>query len=146
MKSTLSILSLSVLTFISTSSFAAAQKLECKNEAHSAITFSLSIDQDKASLAFGQSGNQSELEKDLVGKKLNLVLNPEASARGWLEYDGAILVNKYYHESRDVQIRVAQSELEKTTDIRVVMAPSDTYPDNLGGIVFHQYGMKCVVK
>ncbi|MBC7467429.1 MAG: hypothetical protein H7256_15680 [Bdellovibrio sp.] len=55
-------------------------------------------------------------------------------------------MNKTFNESREIQVRVAQSELSKAKDIRVLMAPSDAYPDNLGAISFQQYGMNCQPK
>jgi len=137
------VISLSAITLISLASFAGGQRLDCVNEAHSALTFSLSLNQNEASLTFGKFNAESETERDLVGKSLNLILNNEASVRGYLEYDGAVLANAYYREYRDVEIRVAKSELEKKSGIRVLMAPSNSYSGDEGGMAFQQYGMTC---
>ena len=123
--------------------FASVKTYRCRNEAHSALTASLTMTKSIVKIKFGSGSDGGNLEQDLKNKSLSLVLDADSSHNGWLGFTGVILVNSTSADYRTVELRVASTSLEMKSPIKMTFQLSDTHTKNQSPLSAYDYGMIC---
>lgn len=91
------------------------------------------------SIVFGDYVSDSQLELDLRKKELLLQRDPGTSTRGWIEFNGEVLVNQVFNEMRFIRIRFKDEPAIE----RVTFFPSMSYGSGGRPRVEFSYGMIC---
>ncbi len=142
-----SIFILALLTVTHSMSFAAqanqVRTLQCRNEAHSAVTASLTMNENVMKLKFGRGSDSGSLEDGIKSKSVQLRKDLAASTNGYVQYVGDVLTIPAWKEYRTVEVRIKSSLLAGTSPFHVSFAFSNEHQKNDQGYVFTSYGMIC---
>ena len=85
-----------LLTILAQVSFGSVKSFSCRNEARSAVTASLTMNQVAMNLKFGKGSDGGRTEDDIKNKSVHLNIDSEASANGYIEYSGDVLVSTIF--------------------------------------------------
>lgn len=132
-----------MLTILTSSAHASGRSIECRNEAQSPITASININQDQATIKFGEESDASQLEDDLLNKSVKLSLSSESSNNGYLQFEGKTPVRGSNSEIRSIQIRVLAELLQSDEDFHMIFNISTRHSKDLSALSFWSYGMIC---
>lgn len=139
----------SILLALQSHSFAASQKLSCRNEARSLVTASMIVTATDMKLKFGEGSSGGNLENDIKNKSANL---PRVRSTGDSEYRvyvGEVLGNLALSTYRTLQVSVKLSDLNKASlqknksEFHVTFSISDDHSKDGEGFTFSDYGMLC---
>ena len=138
-----------IILVFSSFSFAAggtAYSLICRNEAHSAVTASLNLNDSQIILVYGSVADNSSLEQDIKNKNANLKIDKSSSGKGWVEYAGEVATNNAFGEYRTIEVRLQPSHLKSPKEFHTTFAISESHEKSDDPSVFSSYGMICKIR